>query len=277
MNLKQVLKKAQKEKYAIGQFNFSTLDQMRGILRASSEMKTPVILGTSEGELNYLGLRQVVALIEIARTEVSVPIFLNLDHGKDLDLIKEAIDYGFSAVHFDGSDLPLEKNIEYAKKIVEYAKKKNVLVEGELGYITGGSKLHKKKAKIKKENLTSPENVQRFIKETKVDSLAISIGNLHGVYLGMPDLDFERLRNINNKTNASLVLHGGSGISKKEIKKAIGLGIVKININTELRIAWKKSLIKNLNSKKIKPYNILSLVEKDIQKKVEEKIKLFHP
>jgi len=259
--LKKILKHAQKNKYAIGQFNFSTLEQLRGILAAAKKLNTPVILGVSEGELGYLGIEEAIALVEISKQKYGVSAFLNLDHGKDISLIKRAIDYGFSAVHFDGSDLPLEKNIEYAKTIVRYAHKKDVLVEGEL-------------ESIGKKSLTSLAQAKRFVKETKIDSLAIAIGNRHGMHKKV-ELNLDRLKEVRGAIKSFIVLHGGSGISKAQIKKAIKLGIVKININTELRIAWKKELLKVLAKKEIKPYNIMPFVQKAIQKKVEEKIKLF--
>ena len=275
MELKNYLKKAQREKWAIGQFNFSTLEQLRGILAAVSKTKSLVILGTSEGESRFLGLEEILALVEISKMKYKIPAYLNLDHGKDLKWIKKAVDFGYSSIHFDGSGLSFKKNIEYTKKIVNYAHKKGVLVEGELGYIGGESKYNRKKAIIKKEDLTLPEQVFEFVEKTKVDNLAVAIGNLHGIYQGAPKLDFERLKEINKKTRAFLVLHGGSGIPKAKIKKAIKLGIVKININTELRMVWKKSLEKNLSWQEIKPYKILPSVQDSIQKKVEEKINLF--
>lgn len=275
MNLRYYLKKAKKEKWAIGQFNFSTIEQLRGILAAAQKTKSPVILGTSEGESKFLGLKEILALVEISKIKYRTPVFLNLDHGKDLAWIKKAIDYGYSAVHFDGSELPLEKNMKYAKKVVEYAHKKGVFVEGELGCIKGESKTHGKKAKIEKKDLTLLKQVERFVRETKVDSLAIAIGNIHGVYTGMPKLDLERLKEINSRTTAFLVLHGGSGISKTEIKKAIKFGIVKVNINTELRVAWKKALKSILGTQEIKPYKVLPQVQEAVQKKVEEKLNLF--
>ncbi len=241
MTLKDYLKKAQRQKFAIGQFNFSTLEQLRGILAAAQKMKSPVILGTSEGETKHLGLKQIVALVEIEKMKYKVDVFLNLDHAKDLDIIKKAIDFGYSAVHFDGSHLPLEKNIKYAKKVVEYAYKRGVLVEG-----------------------TFPG----------ADSFTVDIGNIHGMHRDVK-LNFEKLKEIRKNTNAFLVLHGGSGISKDQIKKAIELGIVKININTELRLAWKRSLLKSLKSQEIKPYKVLPQVQKAIQEKVEEKLKSF--
>lgn len=273
MTLRDYLKKAQKEKWAIGQFNFSTLEQLRGILAAAKRLKSPVILGTSEGESRFLGLEEILALIEISKMRYGALAFLNLDHAKDLDWIKKAIDFGYSAVHFDGSKLSLEKNIKYSKKIVEYAHKRGVLVEGELGYIGGESKFHKGKARIEKKDLTSPDDVRRFVRETKVDSLAIAIGNIHGVYSQMPKLDFQRLKEIKAKTKAFLVLHGASGIPRAEIKKAIKFGIVKININTELRMVWKRALERE--TQEIKPYRILPRVQNLVQKKVEEKLKLF--
>jgi len=277
VDLKDYFRKAQKEHWAIGQFNFSTIEQLRAILAAAEKLKSPVILGTSEGESKFLGLRESIALVEISKTKWQVPAFLNLDHGKDLNQLKKAIDFGYPAVHFDGSKLPLEKNIKYTKKIVDYAHKRGVLVEGELGYIAGESILHKETAKIKKEDLTSLEQVSQFVKKTKVDSLAIAIGNIHGIYVKMPKLDFERLKEISKKTNAYLVLHGASGVAKGEIKEAIKCGIVKININTELRQAWRKFLEKTLKtkSKQVKPYKILPQVEGAVQKVVEEKVKLF--
>lgn len=262
MSLKEYFKKAQRQKWAIGQFNFSTIEQLRGILGAAEKLRSPVILGTSEGESKFLDLKEIIALVEISKLKYKVPVFLNLDHGKELDWIKKAIDFGYPAVHFDGSGLALEENIKRAKKIVEHAHKKGVLVEGEMEYIG-------------KERLTSPEKAEEFVKKTKVDSLAVVIGNVHGVYKRMPKLDFKRLKEINKKTSAFLVLHGGSGIPKTEIKKAIKFGIVKININTELRVAWKKTLVSSLRNKEIRPYKILAAVQRTIQRKVEEKINLF--
>ena len=197
-------------------------------------MKSLVILGTSEGEAKYLGLKQIVALVEIEKMKYKVDAFLNLDHAKDLNIIKKAIDYGFSAVHFDYSSPSLEKNIKYAKN-------KGVVVEGVF---------------------------------SEADSFTVDIGNVHGMHKDVK-LDFEKLKEIKKNTNVFLVLHGGSGISNVQIRKAIKSGIVKININTELRLAWKRTLAKSLRTQEIKPYKILPKVQKAIQEKVEEKIKVF--
>lgn len=247
-------------------------------MAAAKKLKSPLILGTSRGESEFLGLEEITALVEILKKRYHLPfVFLNLDHAKDLGQIKKAIDLGYQAVHFDGSGLPLEKNIKYTKEVVGYARKRGVVVEGELGYLRGKSAFHTKTAKIKKDDLTLPEDAVKFIQATKVDSLAVVIGNIHGVYSRMPKLDFKRLEEINSQNNVFLVLHGGSGISKAELKKAIKFGIVKININTELRLAWRKSLGQRLKRKpgEIKPYKILPFVQGAVQKKVEEKIQIF--
>ena len=271
MTVLEYFKKAQKEKWAIGQFNFSTNEQLKGIMAAAQNLKSPIIIGTSEGESKFLGLKQAVALIKSFKEETGFPVFLNLDHGKNLDYIKEAINFGYDCVHFDGSELSLPDNIKLTKEIVKATLKKDVLIEGEIGIIG-------KSTQIKEENLTRLEDVKHFVEETGVNSLAISIGNVHGVYQKMPKIDFERLKKIRARIETPLVLHGGSGVSEKDIKKLIKEGIVKININTELRVAWKKALkaaIKQSGREEIKPYKILLPASRAIQKVVEEKIKLF--
>jgi fructose-bisphosphate aldolase class II len=277
--LKDYLKKAQKEGWAIGHFNFSTLEQLTGILNAAQKTRAPVILGTSEGESKFLGLEEAVNLVKFYQKKL--PVFLHLDHGKSFGYIKKAIGSGYKSVHFDGSKLPLGKNIEVTKRIVRYAKKKNVLVEGEVGMIgTDASRLYRERFKIKEEDLTNPADASKFIKETNVDSLAISIGAFHGIEVrGLnPRLRLKRLREIKNRVgDAILVLHGGSGTPREDIKKAIKLGIVKININTELRLTYTNTLKKVLKKKpkEIVPYRYMPEVVKAVQKVVEEKIKLF--
>jgi ketose-bisphosphate aldolase len=276
MNLKNYFLKAKKGGWAIGQFNFSSMEQLRGILDAAKNLRSPVILGTSMGESDYLGLEETVALVEISKVKYNIDAFLNLDHGKDVTLIKKAVDSGYSAVHFDGSGLSLKENIKIVKDIVEYAHKKNVLVEGELGSVKGESVFHSGKASVADEkDLTSLEDVDEFVRQTKADSLAVSIGNIHGVYKGGKNIDLKRLEDISKKCKAFLVLHGGSDIKKEDIIKAVKLGIVKININTELRMAWHKAMLYNINKGEIKPYKVFPRVQKQIQKKVEEKIKIF--
>jgi len=278
MNLKQYLSKAKKEKWAIGQFNFCTLEQLRGILAAAKELKSPVILGTSEGEVKYLGMEETVALVEISKKKYGISsVFLNLDHGKNPEIVKKAVDLGYSAVHFDGSGLLLKDNIRISKKLAEYAHKKGVLFEGEIGAVKGDSAVHKEKIIINKNDLATPEDASRYLKETRADSLAVAIGNIHGIYSDKKKINFELLESINDKAKAFLVLHGGSDIDKEDIKRAIKIGVSKININTELRALWRKALDESLekNKEEVKPYKIMPYVEELIKGKVKEKINLF--
>jgi len=288
-NLKYYLKKAQKEKWAIGQFNFSTGSQLKGIIRAAENLRSPVILGTSEGESKFFGLKEAVALRNALRKKGRpgghpgrpLPIFLNLDHGKSFEYLKEAIDCGYDMVHFDGSKLLLEENIKTTKQVVKYAKWREVLVEGEVGIIeTDSSKVYNEKFKIKEELLTNPVESVKYIDKSKIDLLAVSIGNFHGIEAGgqNPKLLLNRLAEIKKAVkNTFLVLHGGSGTLEEDIKKAIDLGIVKININTEIRIAYTNALRKSLqeNPNEIVPYKYLQNTVEVAQKLVEEKIKLF--
>lgn len=281
MNPIQILKKAQKGQYAVGQFNASTDEQIKAIVEVAKDLNSPVIIGTSESERKFIGIKQVVALVKSWEEETSLPIILNADHCKTFESVKQAIDAEYSAVHFDGSELPFEKNIETTKKVVDYAKNRNpsILVEGELGYLRGESAIHGK-IEIKKEDLTKPEQAKEFVERTGVDSLAVAVGNIHGVETDMenPPLYLDRLKEIQKAVPETfLVLHGGSGTPEEDIKKAIWFGVVKININTELRIAYKKELSKEIeeHSEEIKPYKILAPAVEGVKKVVEEKIKLF--
>jgi len=272
--LKSHFQKARKKKKAIGQFNFSTLEQLKGIVEAARKTKMPIILGTSQGEASFFGIEEAILLRDYYRK--SFPhIYLNLDHGKDIKLIKKAIDLGYDCVHHDGSELSFKENIKKTKKIVKYAHKKGVLVEGEIKSIKGVSETHKGILKFEKERLEDVVQAKEFVKKTKVDSLAINIGNVHGTYSKPIRLNIDLLKKINKNIPVFLVLHGGSGTKEVDIKKAIKNGIVKVNINTELRQVWKKSLLKSLKTETIKPYKILLPVIEAIKKKTKEKIKLF--
>lgn len=276
MEILNIFEKARKEKWAIGQFNFSTPEQLRAIAAAAKSLASPVIVGTSENESRFLGIEETIALVRILEKKEGIKLFLHLDHGKNLDYIEKAIIFGYNSIQFDGSELSFEDNIKQIKGIVEFAHKNNVLVEGELGYLRGGAFSPEEKVEIKKEDFTKPEQVGEFVKNTGVDSLAIAIGNVHGIYKGSPQIDFQRLQKIRKASKVFLVLHGGSGILPQDFKKAIKLGIQKININTELRLAWKETLKKALEeSNEVKPYKILPQVSKAIEDKVEQYIKLF--
>ena len=280
-NIKYYLKKAQEEKFAIGQFNFSDFTQMKAIVNKSVELKSPVILGTSEGESKFFGLEEAVALRDALRKKTGLPIFLNLDHGHSFEYLKQAIDAGYDMVHFDGSKLPLDENIKITKQVIKYARKKGVTVEGEVGRIgTDASKIYLDKFEIKEEDLTKPDEALRFLKETKADLLAISMGNFHGIEISGidPNLRLDVLKAIKDKVGERyFVLHGGSGTPEDDIKEAIKLGIVKININTELRLAFSGNLRRALNSdvNEIVPYKFLVDAQGSVEKVVGLKINIF--
>ena len=274
-----IFKKAKEGKYAIGAFNVSNLEQLKAIVLAVQNLKSPVLISTSQGESDFIGKKQLRALIDVYKKETDLSLILHLDHGKSLEIIEKAIDAGYDSVHFDGSVLDFEENVKVTEQVVKLAKERGINnVEGELGYLRGGSTIHEA-IEIKPEDLTNAKQAQEFVERTGVDSLAIAIGNIHGISkTGQnPHLFLDKLEEISKLINISLVLHGGSGIPEEDIKKAIELGIVKINVNTELRIAYTEALKKYLeiNPNKVTPYKIMSPVVDAVQKTVEKKIKLF--
>jgi len=275
------MEKAQIGRYAVGQFNVSTDEQITAIIEAAKNLNSPVIIGTSEGERDFIGVEQIVALVDSWQKESGLPIILNADHCKTFESTKQVIDAGYSSVHFDGSELPFDRNVEISRRIVEYAKSvnPNIIVEGELGYLPGGSDIHGE-VKINVKDLTVPEEARDFVQKTKVDSLAIAIGNIHGMKADAadPHLYLDRLEDIKRAVpNVFLVLHGGSGTPENDIREAIKLGVIKININTEIRLAYKEALKKFLeeNLDELKTYKILSPAMEAVKKVVENKIKLF--
>ena len=280
-DLKYYFEKAKKDGFAIPQFNFSDFSQVKGIVAKAAELKSPIILGTSEGESRFVGLEEAVAMRDVLRKKTGVPIFLNLDHGKSFEYLKQAGDAGYDMIHFDGSKLPLDENIKIAKEVVKYAKKKGILVEGEVGKIgTDGSRLYSEKFEIKEEDLTKPDEAFKFLQETKVNLLAISMGNFHGIEVSGidPNLRLDVLKAVKEKNPGALfVLHGGSGTPEEDIKEAIKMGIVKININTELRLAFSGNLRRFLdaNKEEIVPYKFLVDAIAAVEGVVGKKIKLF--
>jgi len=282
MTFKEIFKKARDEHWAVGQFNVSNLEQIRAVCEAAAVLKSPIIIGVSEGERKFIGLKQIVAIVNAWQGEMESPIILNADHSHSLESAKEACAAGSAGIHFDGSELSYEENLKITKQVVEYVKSKNpeAIVEGELGRVLGSSRMHSKAIDLKESDFTDPDLAEEFVKETGIDSLAISCGNIHGVFKkGLEKnerLDMGRLEIIGKKIDKFLVLHGGSGIRAAEIKESIKNGIVKININTELRFAYVNVLREILNkSRETTPYKIWPPVIEAVKKVVEEKIKLF--
>ncbi len=278
----EMLKKAQEGHYAVAQLNMSTLEIVQANVNAAKELNAPLILGTSEGERAHFGVKEAVAVTRVLREELGLPIFLNADHTKSFAGIKEAVDAGYDMVHLDGSALSYAENIALTKQSRDYAKSVNpdIVVEGELGAIVGGSELHKEEAVISAANLTNPEQVADFMARTGVDSLAVSIGNIHGVFGAHeenPHLHLDLLQQIAVQTKAFLVLHGGSGTPPADVQTAVRDGIVKVNINTELRLAYAHTLRETLNANpdQTTPYKIFPPVVAAVQAVAKEKISLF--
>lgn len=292
----EILKNAQIGKYAVGAFNFSTAEILKAIVLTAKELNSPVIVSTSEGEAEFFGMREAAALVGAWRAGLKIPIILSLDHGKSFEKIKKAVMAGYNAIHFDGSSLSYGENLKQTKMVVDFIRDfektfdKKIIVEGELGYLRGSSALHKEALEIKPEDLTSPHQAKEFFEKTGIDLLAIAIGNAHGVFAkGEERLDLKRLAEISAATHfdredlnsqeykGMLVLHGGSGIPAEDIKEAIRFGIVKININTELRVAYKEGLDKELEEKPTEttPYKILAPSLEEMKEVVRGKIKMF--
>ncbi|MDO8467253.1 MAG: class II fructose-bisphosphate aldolase [bacterium] len=283
--LREVLRDAERRGVAVGHFNISEIGALKAIAEVAKELKLPVIVGTSEGEREFLDIHDAVALVRDLREKHGQEIYLNADHTKSLEKIKEAVNAGYDAVLFDGGALPLEKNIEITKAVVKYVREfnKGILVEGELGNIGSGSTIRKelpKGAAIKPEDLTHPEDAVRFVKETGVDLLAPAVGNIHGMFANAPEpaLNIDRIREIKDATGIPLVLHGGSGNTDADFLAAIAVGVRIIHISTELRLAWRKGMEATLKDKpdEVAPYKLMEGSIEEMKKVLTQRLKLFN-
>ncbi|WCA22512.1 class II fructose-bisphosphate aldolase [Candidatus Phytoplasma oryzae] len=277
---KKIVKTAFQQKYAIAQINVSDLEWIKSVIEVAEEFKSPVFLGVSEKTVNYMGgFKTIVCLVNKLKKfyNVSVPIILHLDHGS-FEGAQNAIKAGFNSIMFDGSNYSFSVNLLKTKEIKEMCRNKNVLIEAEVGCVGG-----EEEDIARQEHIANPEECLK-ISELGIDMLAIGIGNIHGEYpsnwLG---LDFQAFNNIikNTKQKIPLVLHGGTGIPDKMIKKAISLGVVKINVNTEFQIIFTKSIRKyieegkDLINKGFKPIKLLESGYLSIKEAIKNKLKLF--
>lgn len=283
--LREAVSEAQEKKVAIGHFNISNTEGLWGVFRAAQSLSVPVIIGVSEGERDFIGVRQVASLVKSIREEFDYPIYLNADHTYSFERVKEAIDAGFDSVIFDGAKLSFEENVKIAKQCVEYAKSsgRDVLIEGELGFIGTSSKILDEIPEgvgLSESSLTDPEKAREFVELTGVDMLAPAVGNFHGMLRGGvdPKLNIERVQTISQSTMVPLVLHGGSGNSEDDFKQAIANGVSIVHINTEIRVAYKKGLMLGLseNQDEVAPYKFLKPAVKAVQEVVIAKLKSFN-
>lgn len=272
---KEVLQKAHEGGYAVGAFNTNNLEITQAIIQAAEEEKSPVIIQTSQSAIKYAGSEEIQAIVKIMAEKASVPIALHLDHGTDWNVVMKCLRDGWTSVMYDGSKYPLDKNIELTKTVVDIAHPMGVSVEAELGKIGGVE--DDINVDDRSATMTDPEEASIFVEKTGVDFLAIAIGTAHGIYKGDPKLDFDRLKIIKEKLNMPIVLHGASGISEEDIKKAVSLGVNKINIDTDLRQAFQRAMHKFVSEKPdvYDPRKMLQPTTEAIKEVVKTKIKMF--
>ena len=293
----EILVPAMKNGYAVGAFNISNLESLQAIVEAALEERSPLIIAATPSTIKYAGLDNIVLLVRNAAKRLPLPASLHLDHGKDLETVKKCVDAGFTSVMIDGSHLKFEENVAITRKAVEIAHKKGVSVEAELGRLAG---IEETAVEEREAFLTDPEAARRFVEETGVDALAVAIGTSHGAYKfkGEPKLDFERLKAIRRNLDIPLVLHGASsvpqhiiekatrygaklkgakGIPEEHIKKAISLGISKINIDTDLRLAFTAAVRETLtvSPEIFDPRKILGPARQAMKEVVKSKMRLF--
>lgn len=252
INSKELFKFAQQEKFAIPATNFINLNSARAFVDVAEERGLPLILPFAQSHKELISLEEAAIIGKYLAEKASVPVVLHLDHGEDIDFIRQAIDLGFTSVMIDASKLPFKENITVTKEVVNYAHQFDVTVEAELGHVGANENFesHEEVDSI----YTEVNDVIEFVEKTKVDSLAISIGTAHGVYKGEPHINFERLNEIKNMTDVPLVLHGGSSSGDKNLKRCAGNGITKINIFTDFLNAAYNSISNNT------PKNYLEMI-----------------
>jgi fructose-bisphosphate aldolase, class II len=283
--LRNVLTQSKKDGVALGHFNVANLEMLKAVLGAAAETHVPVLVGASEGEREFLGTRQLAALLKSLREELDLTAFLNADHTHSLAKAVEAAKAGFDAVVIDFSALPFDENVTRTKETVEAIKAINpaIVAEGEIGDIGTGSEIHEI-AQDGSKSLTTPEEARQFVHATGIDVLAPAVGNRHGMAKSMVEgttkkhLNIERISQIKEATGLFLTLHGGSGTDDDDFRRAVAAGINIIHINTELRIAWRQSMEESLakDPNVVVPYKILPPVIDSIKRVVSSRLRLFN-
>lgn len=280
------IKEAEEKRIAIAHFNFSDIAGVRGIMKAvdtlssSFHLNLPICLGTSEGELDYLGVSLAVAIKEQYKTK-GRQVFLNGDHIRSLDKLKKIIDAGYDSASFDASELPFEQNIELTREAVLLAKSinPNFLIEGEITHIGGSSKVLENINNISF-RLTSPEEAKQYVDATGVDLISPAVGNMHGMFKhsSNPIIDYALIKSIKQITATPIVLHGGSGLRDEDFIQAIYAGVSMIHINTEIRIAWRNGLESSfaMDKNEVAPYKLLQSAEKEVSDAALMRLKLFN-
>jgi len=271
----EIFRDSEKNRYAIGAFNINNMEILQAIIETAEEEKSPVIVAVSEGAIKYAGLEYLSAMVHIAAKKTNIPVAFHLDHGTTYDVIMKCIANGLTSVMIDSSSMPLQENITTTKEIVKVAHACGLSVEAELGRLGGiedNINTDERDARF-----TNPDEAKTFVEQTNVDSLAIAIGTSHGLYKGTPNLDLKRLDIIKKLINMPVVLHGASGVPYDQIENAIKLGVNKINIDTDVRLAFTSG-IKDFFSKNpeaFDPRKVCSSAKLAMKEVVREKIRAF--
>jgi fructose-bisphosphate aldolase class II len=284
LTLHTVLEEADATGVAVGHFNVSDLVAVKAVFEAAKDQGVPVIVGVSEGERRFFGVRQIAAVVESLREEYDFPIFLNADHTHSLTSAVEAAKAGFDWIVFDVSMLPVEENVRQTKAAVEALKaiRPDILVEGEIGDIGSGSEIHDAAPDLRRA-LTTPAEARQFVHETRIDTLAPAVGNMHGMVASMvvgntkKRLDIDRIRAIKKEARVFMTLHGASGTDDDDLRGAIAAGMTVVHINTEVRLAWRQGLDSALAAqpREIVPYKILPGVVDAVKRRVATRLALF--
>lgn len=271
----ELLRKAEEGGYAVGAFNCNNMEILQAIIAAAEAERAPVIVQASQGAIEYAGIEYIAAMALAAAARARVPVALHLDHGTSFEQVVRCIRAGFTSVMIDGSKLPLPENIALTKKVVEVARAVGVTVEAELGRIGGTEDdivVEEREA-----HFTDPGEAALFVRETGVDALAVAVGTAHGTYREKPQLDFTRIAKIKDITGIPLVLHGSSGVPAEDIRRAVGLGVRKVNIDTDIRQAFTDAMRRVLdeNPREIDPRRVLGPARAAAQEVIREKIRIF--
>ncbi len=280
--LRDVLVRSEQEGAALGHFNVADQTLLKAVVAAAADTKIPLLIGASEGERDFFGVRQLAALVKSIGQESDMPVFLNADHTHSLAKALEAARAGFDCVGIDFSALPFDQNVARTKEAVQAIKAVNpaILAEGEIGDIGTGSEI---KEAVQGGKLSTPEEARQFVEATGIDILAPAVGNMHGMLESMVQgktkkhLDIERIVQIKRAAGTFLTLHGGSGTEDEDFRKAVAAGINIIHINTELRVEWRRSLGESLarDPNEVVPYKILRPVVDSVRQVVSSRSRLF--
>lgn len=273
IEMRNMLEKARKEKYAVGAFNCFNIEMVQGIIAAAEEKKYPLILPLAESHIKFSDWELISYIMKNQAAKASVPIALQLDHAKKTETIEKAIEAGFSTVMFDGYELPFEEKIHQTKEIVEMAHRHGVLVEAPLGKI--GTVGKESEAKYDHDAVTDPELVEEFTTKTGVDILAVSVGTTHGRAAGESHLDYERLQKICNDTDVFISLHGGSGVADDSYRRAISIGVEKISIFTRVSTAAVDEIARVLENGRMRFPELLVQAKKGVTGEVGHLIDIF--